>query len=251
VKLASQTITFPSIGKQLVGTQVSLLATASSGLPVSFTTETPATSTVTGSTASLLGTGTCIIQASQAGSSVYDAATTLSRTIAINLASQTITFTAIAKEYVGTQLGLSATASSGLAVSFTSETPAVCELLGSSAATFLTAGSCSIQASQAGNSNYAAAPLVTRTFNVVLVNQTITFTAISKQLVGAQIGLSAGASSGLAVSFASTTPSVCSVSGTTASMLAAGTCTIQASQGGSGTYAPAPTVNRNFTVVAH
>ena len=78
--------------------------------------------------------------------------------------------------------------------------------------------------------------------------QTITFNNPGTQTVGTTRTLSATASSGLAVSFASTTTGVCTVSGTTASFVAAGTCTIQATQAGNGTYAPATPVSQSFTV---
>jgi YD repeat-containing protein len=38
------------------------------------------------------------------------------------------------------------------------------------------------------------------------------------------------------------------VSGTTVTLVAAGTCTIRASQAGNATYAPAPNVDQSFTV---
>jgi sugar lactone lactonase YvrE len=79
--------------------------------------------------------------------------------------------------------------------------------------------------------------------------QTITFPAIPSQYLGTQLTLSATASSGLPVSFASTTTSVCTVSGTTASLIHIGTCTIQATQAGNSVYAPAPAISQSFSVI--
>jgi len=59
-------------------------------------------------------------------------------------------------------------------------------------------------------------------------------------------GVTAG--SGLPVSFASTTTSVCTVSGTTVTILTAGTCSITASQAGNANFAAAPNVTQSFTV---
>ena len=81
------------------------------------------------------------------------------------LLSQTITFGSISTQTVGVPLTLTATASSGLTVSYSSSTTSVCTVSGSTA-TFLAAGSCSITASQAGNSTYAAATPVTQSFSV-------------------------------------------------------------------------------------
>jgi hypothetical protein len=84
-----------------------------------------------------------------------------------------------------------------------------------------------------------------------VASQTITFGALPNQVYGVPpFAVSATASSGLLVSFASLTPSVCSVSGTTVTVLALGTCTVQATQSGDTQYAPATPVNQSFTVTA-
>jgi hypothetical protein len=62
------------------------------------------------------------------------------------------------------------------------------------------------------------------------------------------VRLSASASSGLPVSFASDTPRVCSVSDSQATTIKPGRCTITASQGGNAHYAPAPNQTRSFQV---
>jgi hypothetical protein len=78
--------------------------------------------------------------------------------------------------------------------------------------------------------------------------QTITFNPIPQQVVGAVVTLNATASSNLPVTFTSLT-TTCSVSGSAATMLALGTCTIQASQSGGMGYAPAPSVTQSINVV--
>ncbi|KAA6465232.1 hypothetical protein DYQ86_04615 [Acidobacteria bacterium AB60] len=80
--------------------------------------------------------------------------------------------------------------------------------------------------------------------------QSITFNAISQQVVGAKVTLSATTSSSLPVTFISLTPNVCSVSGNLATALQIGTCMIQASQAGNSDYAPAQPVTQGFSVVA-
>jgi hypothetical protein len=66
---------------------------------------------------------------------------------------------------VGTPLALSATATSGLTVAFSSTTTGVCTVSGTQA-TFLTTGTCTIDANQGGNSTYAAALMVPQSFAV-------------------------------------------------------------------------------------
>ncbi len=84
----------------------------------------------------------------------------------ISLASQTITFTAPgAKNFGDADFVVSASASSGLTVTFSSQTSSVCSVAGTSVH-LISAGSCIIRASQAGNTNYTAAPNVDRPFTV-------------------------------------------------------------------------------------
>jgi alpha-tubulin suppressor-like RCC1 family protein len=58
----------------------------------------------------------------------------------------------------------------------------------------------------------------------------------------------ASSSSGLAVTYTSATPSVCTISGTTVTMVALGTCTIAADQAGNANYFPATTVQRSVAL---
>jgi len=79
--------------------------------------------------------------------------------------------------------------------------------------------------------------------------QTITFGSLGNVTFGvAPFSINATASSGLAVSFASTTMAVCTVTGSTVTVAAAGMCSITASQPGNAMYSAAPSVTRSFTV---
>jgi ribosomal protein S11 len=249
---AQQTITFPApAGTQYVLSSATLGATASSALAVSYTSLTPTVCSVSGSTASLLTTGTCIVRAAQAGNTLYSAASLVSQSFGVAINPQTISFAAITgTQYALGLVPLSATASSGLAVTFTSTTPTICTVAGAPAtASLLIAGTCILHASQSGNSDYSAAPVVTQSFAVHLAPQTISFPAVGSQTVGANVTLAATATSGLTVTFSSTTTSVCTVSGSTASMVAAGTCVLHAAQAGNTVYASATTA-QSFAVKA-
>jgi len=84
------------------------------------------------------------------------------------------------------------------------------------------------------------------------LSQTITFGSLaSRTMLQSPVTVSATASSGLAVTFSATTPSVCTSSGTngqTITLIARGTCMVRATQAGNATYNSAPSVNRLFTV---
>jgi sugar lactone lactonase YvrE len=87
------------------------------------------------------------------------------------------------------------------------------------------------------------------TLTINPVSQTITFAPLANQTFGVKpFTVSASASSGLPVSFASTTTGVCTVSGATVSVVAVGTCTIQATQAGNADFTPATAMSQSFTV---
>ena len=87
-------------------------------------------------------------------------------TLTVNPAGQTITFGALAdRTYGDAPFALTATASSGLTVSYASSDPAVASVSGNTV-TVLKAGSTTLTASQAGDSNHNAAPPVAQPFTV-------------------------------------------------------------------------------------
>jgi hypothetical protein len=235
----AQTITFGALPAQPASAAFSISATSSANLPVTLASATPSVCTLSGSTVTPVVAGSCTINATQAGNPVY-AAAAASASITLG-SSQTISFGSIADQTFATMsLPLSATASSGLPVTFISITLPVCTVSGATV-TFVAFGVCTIQAMQAGNNMYAPATAVTRSFHVILPPQTISFGALPSPTFGAApFTISATASSGLLpVTLASTTAAVCTLSGTTVTIVAAGTCTIQATQAGNSAYAPA------------
>ena len=88
--LQAQTLSFNRLtNKTLTNLPFSVAATASSGLPVSFSSLTPLVCTATGSqgaTVSLLLLGTCTLQANQAGNSQYAAATPVQQSFTVGIA---------------------------------------------------------------------------------------------------------------------------------------------------------------------
>jgi hypothetical protein len=246
---ANQSISFASPGNQLLGSNLPLNGFASSGLPMSYYSNTPSTCTVSGSTASFVALGTCSISASQAGNSSYTAAVPLTVSFLVQQ-TQAITVSPTSGTNVlgsGT-ITLQAAASSGLAVTLSSNTAAVCTVSGV-VVTPVAVGACTVSANQAGNTTYAPAPTAAATFSIV-APQTISLSSIPTQaLEGLPITLSATASSGLPVAFSSLTSAVCSVSGSQVTLLRMGSCTMEADQSGSSTYAAAAAVTQSFTVM--
>ena len=98
--------------------------------------------------------GTCTVRASQAGDGSYNPASDVDQSFTVAKANQTITFGALANKTFGdADFGVGATASSGLTVSFSSQTSAICTVSGTSVH-LAAGGTCTIRASQAGDGNY-------------------------------------------------------------------------------------------------
>jgi len=247
VNQAIQTIAFPNPGAQTYGVApITLTATATSGLPVSYTV-TSGPATVSGSVLTITGAGSVTVQASQAGNSNYSAAAPVSVTFTVNQATQTITFpNPGAQTYGVAPITLTATATSSLSVSYTvTSGPAT---VSGSVLTITGVGSVTVQASQAGNANYSAATPVSVTFTVNQAMQTITFPNPGAQTYGvAPITLTATATSGLPVSY-TVISGPATVSGSVLTITGVGSVTVQASQAGNANYSAAAPVSVTFTV---
>jgi len=173
-----QTITFGPLSNQPLGTgPFPVSATASSGLVVTFVSNTPSICTVSGLNVALVATGTCSITASQPGNATYAAATSVIQNFTVTIGSQTISFDAIPNQVVGVPpFQIAVQASSGLPVGTVSDTLAVCKVA-SGLVMLLSAGTCSLTASQGGNASFSAATPVTRNFTASLAKPSGTLVA--------------------------------------------------------------------------
>jgi hypothetical protein len=163
VAKSEQSITFGVLPSKTWGDpDFTVIANASSGLAVAFAAA--GNCTVSGATVHLTGAGLCTLTASQSGDANYNAAPIRPQPFAIAKVNQTITFGALANKALGgADFAVSATASSGLKVSFTFT--GSCTLSG--VTVHLTAvGSCTLTASQSGDANYNPAADVSRSFTI-------------------------------------------------------------------------------------
>lgn len=171
---------------------------------------------------------------------------------AIEARPQAISFGVIPPLALGGTATASATASSGLSVSYSSTTPTVCSVNNSTGVvTDITVGTCIIAANQSGNTRYAPAPQVTQSIPVSFnPNQTISFADAPVLSFGGTANVSATASSNLAVTYSSTTPAVCTVHSSSGlvSDLTVGVCTIAANQAGDINFNPAPQATQTMSV---
>ncbi len=164
---------------------------------------------------------------------------------------QTITFGALpAKVFGNADFAPGGTASSGLSVSYASSNTSVATIVGGNIH-IVGAGSSNITASQAGDATYNPAPNVVQTLTVSKADQTITFNPLPAKSVGnADFSPGATASSGLAVSYASSNTSVATIVGGNIHIVAAGSAVITASQSGNTNYNAAQNVLQSLNVTA-
>jgi Bacterial Ig-like domain (group 3)/Galactose oxidase, central domain/Kelch motif len=159
VNKANQTITLTGAPASAVyNTSFAVSAAASSGLPVTITAS--GVCAVSGTTMTMTsGTGACTLTASQGGDANYNAAPNVTQTTAAAKANQTITFGALAnRAYGSAPVTVSATASSGLAVSFSMLSgPAT---ISGNTVTITGAGTVVVRASQSTFESHVRGPMI-------------------------------------------------------------------------------------------
>jgi serine protease len=231
-----------------------LTATASSGLPVSYEISTPTIcealapdGLVNAWRLRLLNVGTCTVLATQAGSTVYERATSIGRSFTVVQGSQTIGLDVLTDRTFDPTVpqALPSHSSANLPLNYSGLSSSVCDPRFNGTGFelhLLTPGTCTIRAEQEGTSTYRAAESVTRTFQVLKLTQTpLIFDAgPSYHVVNSSNGYgNGGGSSSAPFVVTSLTPTKCSVSGRTIRYLATGTCILQGSKAGDMWHYPA------------
>jgi hypothetical protein len=251
VAKGSQTIAFTPIDGLNLTEVDALLATATSGLPVSFASATPTVCSVSGVNLTVTGLapGMCTLLATQAGDANWNAAPIATQSFFVK-GTQAITFGSPPALSVGTTGTVIVSASSGLPVTLISWIPEFCTVTGN-VVTGVAPGECILAANQGGNAFYYPALQVLQSIPVVKGTQVVVFGAAPAIAVGGVGPVSATASSGLPVTLASTTPGTCSIAGNLVSGLATGDCTINGVQLGDASYEPAPLATLTFPIFAN
>jgi hypothetical protein len=237
VLAVSQTITFPAISDKTVGDAAfALTATASSNLPVAYSTDSDKV-TISGSTATIVKAGRAVIKANQAGNSSFTAAPEVTRSFCIKPTKPSVTLT---EPTAGTFL-LTSSATAGnmwykdgtLIASATNSTYST-----------TTAGIYKVQVTVDDCVSEFSADVPIN----VKGNQTITFPTITDKTVGnAPFSLTATASSTLAVAYSTDSDKV-TISGSTVTIVKAGRVIVKANQAGNNSFNAAPEVTRSFCI---
>ncbi len=174
-----QTIAFtstPPSGAVFEGpTYIVSAAGGGSGNPVTFTSSTSSVCQIGGETVSFVGAGRCIVDANQAGGSNYSAATEVQQSFAVAPATQTISWPSIPTS--GTFGGNTTLSANGggshnpvvFSIDRTSGS-GVCSVQDTNGThlSYTGVGTCVVDANQAGDADYSAAPQVRDSFPVTI-----------------------------------------------------------------------------------
>ncbi len=166
VNRSNQTVLFTALsGAQVSLTPVPLHAVSSAALPVTFSSSTSTVCTIGVAGLTFISVGVCSLTASQAGNASYLPASSI-QTVKVTPGNQTITFSAPkSTNYPHLPFALTASATSGLTVAFSSTTPTICKVAGATVSLYAV-GKCTITATQTGNANFNAAPPISQTISI-------------------------------------------------------------------------------------
>ena len=215
-----------------------------------YTSSNPAVATISGNVVTVVSAGTTTITANQATNGAYTAGTTTA-TLTVNKAPAVLTgFGNLTRVFGVAPFTLTAPSSnSNGALSYTSSNTAVATLSGTTV-TVVGVGTTTLTATQATTANYEAGS-ATATLTVSAATPTLGAFANRTATFGdAPLTLTAPTSNSAgAFTYASSNPAVATISGSTVTIVGAGSATITATQAANGNYASAQTT-ASLTVAA-
>ena len=252
VTKAAQSVSFTQPANQTFAPNktFALVASNSSGLPVTFVSGNSNVLTISNNVATIRSAGAVAITATNSGNANFNPGG-LARSLTIGRGPQSIRPFAVTNNVrFGAVLTFTNTNSTaGLPVVFERVSGPV--TVSSNRATVTGVGTVVLRAVQGGNANYNAAAPLTNTFAAVKAGQTITFTnlpATNNFVTNGLIPLRATSSSGLPVTYTSANTNILQIVGTNAVMKRRGTNTITASQPGNINYFAASNVVRTIVI---
>jgi len=199
------------------------------------------------------GATACTVTFDGAGNANYNAASQVTETVTATKAAATLSLSNLNQTYDGTARSVTVDTTpsglTGVSLTYTGITPTS---YGASTTAPTNAGSYSVDASLR-NPNYMASD-ATGTLVIAKAPQTISFSLSTLPVKtygdgNFDIGrYASGGASDNAVTFSSATTGVCTVAGSTVTIVSAGTCTINADQAGSSNYLAASQVTQDVTI---
>ncbi|MBM3428515.1 MAG: hypothetical protein FJX95_07015, partial [Bacteroidetes bacterium] len=247
-----QTISFGVLPGVTYGdSPLSLSATASSGLDVTYYSSNTSVVTVSGSTLTIVGVGSASVTASQSGDATYNPATDVVRGIIVSPKTLTIdNAAAVNKAYNNSNAAVITGTLNGVVGSDDVALNGVGTFADVNVADGIAVTSaCTLTGTTAGN--YTLTQPTGLTANITAASATITFNAIpTYSTANTSITLNATASSGATVSYTSSNTSVATVAGNVVTIVAAGTSVITASATSTTNYNAPSDATQTLTVTS-
>ena len=267
LNMGQPTIVITAPDRMAVGESATVSASSdfSGVVTLAVANESATNCTLAESTLTTTSTGTCALNAATPATADHVAASATFN-VTITGTPQSINFgagpllTESEVPFGTTPPTLSATASSGLPVSYEITTPTICEALTPAspsdawAIRLLNLGICTVRATQAGNAIYERAPSIERSLTIVQGSQTIGLGVLTDRAFDPTVlqALPRYSSASLPLNYSGLTSSVCNPefngAGFELRVFMPGTCTIRAEQEGTSTYRAADPVTRTFEV---
>lgn len=251
INKASSTIIITSAAAGTYGSSINLTANASgsSGAVAYTVANGTGAATVSGNTLSLTGAGTVTVIATLAADANYNSATA-TQSITIGKITPSVSITSVNTGPYGSTLNLITNkgGSTG-AVTYTVANGTGTATVSASILSLTGVGTVTVTASVAPDANYNSAS-ATQIVTITKANQVISFGPLQPVTVGDfPVNPRAISSSGLAVSYTSSDPSVASIFRGLIVISSEGTTDITASQAGNANYNPAISVVQTLTVM--
>jgi uncharacterized delta-60 repeat protein len=240
-----QTISFTTpLSNELLSTAppITIMAEASSGLPLTFSVDDPTVASVVGNVLTIHKGGAILLMVTQAGNDYYQPAT-ISYAITIRKVDQTITLSLPDQvELSSTILPLPSMTSAALPITYTLSDPTLA-IIKNEGLQLTGGGELTITASNAGDGKYNPVE-VQHTLMIGKWAQQITLAPLPEEvdLNDSFVDLIAAASSGLPVTFTVNHPKVATVDENQLILHQPGVIEITVSQGGDHRYFPAETI---------
>ena len=250
VKKAAQEITFAALASKTYGdAPFALNQVSNKNLTISYTSSDASVTSISGNMVTIHKPGTVTITASQPGNAYYLAATSVSQTLTIKKANQSINLSALeSRPYGSADFALPAQTDKGQTITYVSSNTEVATINGN-IVHITGAGTTEITATQEGNEYYNAAPTESQALTITKAYQTISFPQLPECVYGqAPITLNATVNSNAEVEYESSDYSVAQINGNQLSIVGAGQCYITASAAGNKNYYTATPVERTLVV---
>ncbi|WP_200975833.1 choice-of-anchor tandem repeat GloVer-containing protein [Echinicola sp. 20G] len=230
----------PIYDKFLNDPPFNLLAKASTGLPVTYSSSNQDVAEVSGNLVKIKGIGSTVITAKQEGNDTIKAANPVQQTLHVSKKYQSISrLDLYSVNYGVTPMPLNSRSNEGLPLNYTSSNPSVAYVDENYFLHIINSGTVNITSAQEGDEYYLPASPQSDRFNIYSINQKISFDSIPEKIFGdIPFELTAESSSGYEIEFESDNDEIATVEGNLVTIHGAGVTMIKAKQDGSPGYNP-------------